>query len=80
MLESILKRYPSMKSEDIGIQDNSDDKGAFISFWNSDAPKPSPEDLKRWQQEDAGTPAPLALEERIKELENVVNMLLLGGI
>lgn len=78
MLNSVLKRYPELTEEDVTLRD--DGTGVYIEKWNSPEPKPTAFELKTWAEEDAKLPKPLTEKERIAELENVVNMLLLGGI
>jgi hypothetical protein len=52
MKESILKRYPELSSQDLGLRDDGDEKGIYIEVWNSDKPKPSMEEVKAWHEED----------------------------
>jgi hypothetical protein len=65
--ESILKRFPELKDEDVFIQNDSDGNGPRIVVWNSDKPIPTAEQIQQWEQEDAQLPKQLTLEQQLAE-------------
>jgi hypothetical protein len=80
MKESILKRYPELTEHDVILI--GDDSGEIVVFgkWNSEKPIPTIEQVNQWVEEDAQLPKPLTTEERLAEAENILNLILLGGI
>lgn len=68
MLQSILKRFPELTPEDVSLRDDADGKGVYIDKWNSDKEKPTPEEFKRWHEEDmADYTPPLTIEEQMQK-------------
>jgi len=89
MLQSILKRYPTLNPEDVRLQDDGD--GIYIAYWNSDEPKPTMEQVYQWVEEDSKFPKPKTeiemLQQENKELKEYIEViqlaldeLLLGGM
>lgn len=79
MLQSVLKRYPNLTINDIKLQD--DGEGAFVATWNSEDPKPTPEQLKTWEAEDSKLPKPLTeIEETKKQITDLAFELMIKGV
>jgi len=74
MKDSIIKRYPGLKWDDVMIQDNTDGKGPFITYWNHPKPMPSMEDILKWVKEDEATYVPTeTTEQKVERLEKQLN-------
>lgn len=72
--------YPDAKPNDYTVQDDSDGKGQFIAQWNLTQPQPTQAELEAaWTQVKDVPPAP-SLEEQLKQLQQVVNDLIFGGM
>jgi hypothetical protein len=70
--QSILKRYPELKEDDITLRD--DGAGIFISQWNSEEPKPTITQINQWVAEDEAEPKPKTEEELLREENAQLNL------
>jgi hypothetical protein len=69
MRESILKRYPNLKEEDIVFVDLSNEGGGIeLSVWNSFETKPTMEQINQWNEEDR-------LESVVEQKKNELSQL-----
>ncbi|QGF21728.1 XkdW-like protein [Bacillus phage vB_BcM_Sam112] len=81
MKDSIIKRYPGLRPEDVRLRD--DDDGIYIEYWNHPKVQPSMEDVLKWYEEDMKTYVPpetleqkaARLERENKELQERTQML-----
>lgn len=79
LLQSVLKRYPTLTESDIRLQD--DGEGVFVSYWNNAEPKPTPELLIVWAEEDANlTESPTEIEETKKQITDLAFELMIKGV
>jgi hypothetical protein len=79
--DSILKRYPELKFDDVVLRDDGDERGIYIDVWNSDKPKPTIDEVNQWVQEDAALPKPLSdVEQLQKDQADLTFQLMLKGV
>jgi hypothetical protein len=70
--QSILKRYPELKEDDITLRD--DGNGIFISYWNSEKPKPTITQVNQWVAEDEAEPKPKTEIDILKDQNADLNL------
>lgn len=80
-VEAIIKLFPNAKPGiDFTVRDDSDGNGQYIEAWNLTEPQPTVAELQAaWEQVKDVPPAP-SLEEQLKQLQQVVNDLIIGGM
>jgi hypothetical protein len=79
LLQSILKRYPSLSELDVGLRD--DGKGVFVSRWNSTDPIPTVEQIQQWAEEDKLIQSePSEFEQIKKQQTDLVFALMTKGV
>lgn len=78
MKESILRRFPQLQPDDVLLRD--DGAGIYLEVWNSEEPEPTMEKVLSWVEEDRDLPKAPTEQERIEELENLMNLMLMGVI
>ncbi|AND39629.1 XkdW family protein [Cytobacillus oceanisediminis] len=77
MLNSVLKRYPSLTPNDVVLRD--DGEGVYVHYWNSQEPQPTISELLAWQKEDEELPKQPTDQDRIVALEEALLLLMLEG-
>jgi hypothetical protein len=73
--DSIIKRYPNLTYDDIGLRDDGNGK-TYIEFWNSNEYIPSMNEIMEWVNEDDFT---AAKENKLNELEQACSNAILDG-
>lgn len=79
--KAILQIYPdAVPNVDFYVVDDGDGKGPEIKNWEYSGTIPTYEQLQSAWLEYQNAPKPPLLDERIKQLEDAVNFILLGGM